>query len=100
MALNSGKIRELFLQQRSEFYSFHQNVVSSTIVSRILQAEKIKSQFKHIKARINYNNYTQINKLKIPLNNGEWTTIDDDEKINKKSYNIRKIFSMISMDYL
>ena len=84
MALNVKKIRELFLQQRSDFHSFHQNIVSSTIVSRIIQSEKIKSQFKHIRSKLKYKNYTQINKLKIQLNNTEWTTIDEDETIKRE----------------
>ena len=78
------KNRELFLQRRADFHSFHQNILSSTIVSRILQAEKIKSQFKHIREKIKYKNYMQISKLKIPINNTEWMIVDEDETIKRE----------------
>ena len=41
MVLNADEIRELFLQKRSDFHSYHNNTSSSTIIKRIIQAEKI-----------------------------------------------------------
>jgi len=42
MALNADKIRESFLQKRADFHSYHSNTASSTIIKRIIQAEKVK----------------------------------------------------------
>lgn len=46
------------------------------------QEEKIKSQYKQIKSKINYHSYTQINNLKVINNKGSWESIENEDQIN------------------